>query len=254
MTREEYAALNKELMRDKIRLEEQLKRVETQIKNLEKSPDKIEELKKLKNEENAIRKGLTSVKEKMAKNYENKRNAENAIRKELTSVKEKMTKNYENKKSAENKKNAENESLLVKAKDKVIKKLPSMDDVKRMTAAGITVIGLGQDLKEILKPDLSNIPKNEQLIIQNKGEQKTRSELVFDKMEKLKGDFEKLNDAREKEKEEKLNQLLKESKAASKTTEKETNNDTEKKQEDLERQKRIEMFMQNKEMTKNKTL
>jgi len=76
MTREEYVALNKELMHDKITLEGQLKRTEAQIKNLEKNPDKKEELKNLKKEETSIRKELATVKEKMTKNYEAKKQAE----------------------------------------------------------------------------------------------------------------------------------------------------------------------------------
>lgn len=76
MTREEYVALNKELMHDKISLEGDLKHLQAEIKKNEQKPDKKEEVTKLKKEEDKIKKELALVKQKMTKNYEAKKEAE----------------------------------------------------------------------------------------------------------------------------------------------------------------------------------
>ena len=203
MTREEYVMLNKELMHDKIILEGQLKRLEQDIKKVGQNPAKADEVLKLKKEETALKKELAAVKEKMTKNYEAKKKAESETF--ISKAKD----------------------AIEKAKDKIAQKMPSTEQVKNLTAAGITAIGIEQDLKSVAKYEMPKPPSNER-IIENRKEQKTQSELVFEKVDKLKGEFEKLSHAKEIEQEAK--------------------------KQEMERQRRIDEMLKKQELKKGKTL
>lgn len=215
MTREEYAAAKFQLDQAELKLNEQLKKNNSEIKKLEKEPDKREELAKFKKEEADIKKHLNDIKKQKTKNLDAKKNAEKIV-----------------------------------FKEKVMLTL----------GAAITAVGLYQDTKDLIKPESLTKPSVER-IIENKKEQKTKSQLDHERIEKSKGQFEKLADAEgiknemEKEKAEKLRQIELQSRNGSKEGGNEQRkNDEEKKQRELEKLRRIEKILENKEMTKGKTL
>ncbi|MBL7736750.1 MAG: hypothetical protein JNL51_14930 [Chitinophagaceae bacterium] len=204
MTREEYVALNRELMHDKISLEGQLRRTEAEIKKIDQNPDKKEELAKLKKEE-----------------------AE--IKKELALVKEKMTKNYEARKQAESK------TIASKVKDYGKERLEKAKAYKRQYEIVRNVSKAVMEGASVYKgaPDIHLRPQPQVVVESIKHEEKVEEKLIR-KSAKLK-EAELLNKASKRD---------------------DNKNDAEKKQEEIERAKRIEEIMKKKEeaKTKSKTL
>ena len=197
----------------------------SQLKQAEKNLN--EQLKKNQTEVEKIEKD-PNKKEELSK----LKKEEMAIKKQLDAVKKAKTQNAEAKKQAEN-------------------KMSFKEKVANTISATIALAGLGQDIKDLVKPEPLTRPLVER-VIENQKEHKTIGQINHDKIEKGKSAYEKLADAEElknqknKEKADQLRKVDLESKKDAKSTssgsgkneEEAKRQEAEKKQMELDRQKK----------------